>query len=94
MIPQREPRDDQKRDKDVIRRYEMASDIDGSEVVPHIDGNVLSLHEPADTDFKKPKFKFVFKDEGDLAVFVWRLGGILDIEIKKWGWGNNAKPNK
>ena len=71
--PQREPRDDQKRDKDVIRRYEIGSDIDGKLVGIHADGNMLSLHEPADPDCKKPKFVFVFRNDEDLRKFGERV---------------------
>ncbi len=67
--PQREPRPDQVRDKDAIRRYEMASDIDACDVVVYVNGNVLSLHEPSDVLYEKPKFKFVCKDPTDLVLF-------------------------
>ena len=75
---QHEPRDDQLRDKDVIRRYEMGSDIDGTLVGIHVDGNVLSLHEPVDKECTKPKFVLVFRDGEDLRHFAHRLADIAD----------------
>lgn len=80
MTDQREPRPDQARDKDVIRRYEVGADIDGKEVGIHVDGNVLSLHEPTDTTFKKPKFVFVFKDRRDLIRFMCHM--VLAVDEK------------
>jgi hypothetical protein len=71
MRQQREPRDDQLRDKDVIRRYEIGSDVDGTLVGIHVDGNVLSLHEPGRPE--KPKFVFVFRNILDLRAFGKRV---------------------
>jgi hypothetical protein len=83
VTDQREPRPDQARDKDVIRRYEVGADIDGREVGISVNDNVLSLHEPADTTFKKPKFVFVFKDNQDLLSFVGRLVVLVNKECKQ-----------
>jgi len=61
------------RDCDSIRRYEIASDIDGDDVVIKINDNILSLHEPSDKNFTSPKFQFVFRDRFDLETFVGKL---------------------
>jgi hypothetical protein len=76
-MQQREKREDWKRDKDSIRRYGIQADIDGDTVVVHINKNVLSLHEPKDTEFKSPKFQFIFRDVGDLYKFSSKLSSAL-----------------
>jgi len=83
VTDQRQPRPDQARDKDVIRRYEIGTDIDGSEVGIRVNDNVFSLHEPADMDFQKPKFVFVFKDNQDLLSFVGRLVVLVNKGCKQ-----------
>jgi hypothetical protein len=98
---QRQPREDWKRDHDSVRRYEIAADIDGDNVVVHIDGNVLTFHEKSDTEFKSPKFKFVFRDSQDLAVFCLKVATLgvnvpllpeLAIEMLKFkGRGKASK---
>lgn len=83
MKPQREPRDDQKRDKDAIRRYEMGTDIDGDNAIPHIVDNVLTFHEKSDVLFQKPKFEFVFKSFEDLCLFVRNITYLVAEQIDK-----------
>lgn len=72
-MKQRKPREDQERDQDSIRRYEIGTDIDGDAVVCKVDDNVLSLHEPADKHFESPKFQFVFQDAADMRTFVKKI---------------------
>ena len=79
-MKQRKPREDQVRDCDAIRRYEIATDIDGDNVVCNVMDNVLSLHEPADRDLASPKFQFVFRDRLDLITFAEKINKALFID--------------
>ncbi len=76
--PQRTPREDWERDRDCIRRYEVAADIDGDTVSIHREGNVISFHEPNDTGFKSPKFKFILRDEKDAELFCEKIARVGD----------------
>lgn len=73
IIAQRKPRNDQLRDNDSIRRYEMGTDIDGDTAVVKATANVLTLHEPADKEFTSPKFQFVLQNRFDLELFTEKI---------------------